>query len=471
MRIPLLRFLRSTFACSLSWHFIRFRKPMRKNSPLWTRSVVLVALGHCLFFSGCDYFPRNENDQVSRPLPRRVYALGRLEPANGLIEISAIPGERLKALDPDVTENQRAPANGILGLLTSYDVGRTSLLALEKKKSLAEKKRLHEVEVLKAQKAQAEAALAQAEAKLDEVNLQEGKLDPLANARDIAAEEHELLESLRQTDPELATLHQLKKKQNELAMAEQEYLIARNSYGSTRAAALKAVAAAEANITVAEMSLNQLEEKYEIQAIEQEIEVAEENLKRSILLAPNAMVESLDVKNIRLVEEHEDPQKNPPGPYTVLKIFLRPGEFITQTPIIQMGDLSEMVCIAEVYEADVKEIELGQQVTLRSQAFAGNFADGDIDPQTGQRSGGMKGRVTRIGSLIAPPGIQNRNPLAPADRSVVEVRIAITDEEAIKHAANRVGLQVTVEFSERNAEASAETETQDQPASKNSAET
>jgi HlyD family secretion protein len=134
----------------------------------------------------------------------------------------------------------------------------------------------------------------------------------------------------------------------------------------------------------------------------------------------------------------------------VLKIFLRPGEFVAQTPIVQLADLRTMVCIAEVYEADVKEIEEGMGVTIRSPSFSGALADGDIDPETGSRTGGMRGTVERIGSMIAPPGLINRNPLAPADRSVVEVRITIDDDEAVAHARSLVDLQVTVEFDRKS---------------------
>ncbi len=134
----------------------------------------------------------------------------------------------------------------------------------------------------------------------------------------------------------------------------------------------------------------------------------------------------------------------------MLKVFLQPGEFITQTPIVKLADLREMVCVAEVYEADVKEIEEGIGVTIRSPSFDGVFADGEMDPETRIRTGGMRGTVERIGSMIAPPGLANRNPLAPADRSVVEVRITIDDEQAVAHARSLVGLQVTVEFDRKS---------------------
>jgi hypothetical protein len=104
-----------------------------------------------------------------------------------------------------------------------------------------------------------------------------------------------------------------------------------------------------------------------------------------------------------------------------------------------------MTTVAEVYEADAKEIVEGQGAVIRSPAFAGKFAD---DAAGG---GGIRGKVSRIGRLIASPGLTNRNPLAPSDRSVVEVEIAIdpADSAATEEAAKRIGLQVTVEFDQK----------------------
>ena len=410
--------------------------------------VVLTAL------AGCGRSSVPSAGAAARSTERQVYALGRLQPAQGVISISALPGERLKELDPDVVENELSPANGILGLLASYDLGKVQLQALEKKAKLSDLKRNHEIQLAKAQYAQAEAGLAQAEAKQHELELQSGKLSALEVASQLASEEHAQLADLRKADPELVTRHQLAKQANQLEMARQDFLIASQSFGSNKDAADKAVNAAHANVAVTAITLDQLAQAYDRQAIEQEINVAKETLKRSILSAPNAPAEALE--NVTHIECKQDRQPGKPetyGPFTVLKIFVRPGEFITQTPIVQLGDLSQMVCIAEVYEADVKELEVGQAVTLRSPAFSGLFADDPAaDTKANQRKGGIQGRVQRIGSIIASPGLANRNPLAPADRNVVEVRIEITDQDAIKHASKRVGLQVTVEFGEKSKE-------------------
>jgi HlyD family secretion protein len=401
--------------------------------------MALVAL------AGCNSKSTTGVDGATQERPRSIYALGTLEPAGGIIAVSAIPGERLMELDPDVAENKRVPANGILGLLASYHVGKAQLGALVKKKELSEKSRLHQIEVAKAQKSQAEASLAQAKAKLKELELQGEKLVALKVASEIAVEEFMRLEALRATDPELVTEHQLRKRENEMETALADFKIANDSFASAKEAADKTVAAAEANIKVADLTLTQLDQAFETEAVAQEIAVAKETLKRSILLSPHVSPETLDnVLEIETKADHEANSTDDRGPLTVLKIFLRPGEFVSQMPIMQLGDLSKMVCVAEVYEADVKNLKIGQAAVIRSPAFAGKFADG-IDPETKERTGGFTGKIEQIGGVIGSPGLANRNPLAPADRSVVEVRIAL-DENATAETSHRVGLQVTVEF-------------------------
>ena len=268
----------------------------------------------------------------------------------------------------------------------------------------------------------------------------------------------------RSTDEELVTQHQLDKQRNQLDLASADYDIARDSHASASAAAELTVQAAEANISVAELTVEQSTKNYETLIVNQEIEVAREALKRSILTAPNAsptalrklLVEGSDGDSAS-TNESEEPTGD--SRYTVLKVLLQPGGAVTQLPIMRLGDLRQMVCIAEVYEADVKELRVDQTVTIRSPAFSGRFADGEFDPNTNRRSGGIRGRVVRIGRLVSPPGLSNRNPLAPADRSVVGVRVAIDDdkngasgpgtqtaETASEHASKHVELEVTVEF-------------------------
>lgn len=458
IEISLSALRRSTFA--------RFPQDARHSSPLemsttvkrigihpglW-KLAVLVVLSSTL--PGCDFLTGSNQDSPESKLPRNVFALGRLEPAGGIISISAIPGERLQVLDPDVKENQLVPKNGVLGLLASYDLGKAQLNALIAKKDLAEKKRKQDLQMVRAQKAQAEAAKAEAVAKQSAIPLQEEKLRLLKEASQLAIAEHQRMYELSLADPELVNPHELAKKRNEMDLAIQDQKIAADKLSSAKEAGNKAILAAEENVRVAVLSAEQIEQGYDAKAVEKEIAVAEETLKRSVLLSPHVSASQLhDVLNVKTSKDHEEQgvEASDERPYTVLKVFLSPGEFITQTPIVQVADLRSMICIAEVHESDVKEIKERQKVTIRSPSFSGDFADGPLQENSATRSGGMRGTVQSISRIIAPPGVQNRNPLAPADRSVVEVRISIDDPAAVKHARSFVSMDVTVEFDEQKA--------------------
>ncbi len=416
------------------------------------------ALALLTALSGCEWLSPAEEGGSSEGQPRTVYALGQIEPATGVIDIRATPGDRLKKLI-NVAEDKIAPEDGVLGLLSSYDMGKAQLTALLKKRELVLQKHAQQIQLAEAQYAQAIASQAQTQAKLTELTLQQGKLDALRVARDLTEGEYLRLEKLRSSDPELVTGYQLDKQKNRMALANADYKIARDTHASVTAATELSVSAAEANVSVAEMTKQQTAKNFEKLVVDQEIEVAREVLKRSILVAPYespvAMRKLLlaDANDVLATTQealisHEKPQ------YTVLKVHLRLGEVVTQGPILQLGDLRKMVCIAEVHESDVQELSVGQMVTVRSPAFSGPFADGPIDPATKERSGGIKGHVIRIGRMIVSPGLSNRNPLAPADRSVVEVRIEIDQdpEAAVAHASKHVGLQVTVEFEKQKTE-------------------
>jgi len=449
----------------------------RRSSTLTLAIALLAAL------SGCQRFSPTEDSAASEDAPRTIYALGHLEPATGVIDVRATPGDRLKNFI-NIVEDEIAPEDGVLGLLSSYDMGKAQLSALLKKRELTLQKHDQQVQLAAAQFAQAIASKAQAQAKLTELSLQQGKLEALSVACDLAEREYLRLEQLRSADPELVTSHQLDKQKNRMDLASADYAIARDTQASAKTATELAVAAAEANVVVAEITKRQADKNYEKLVVDQEIAVAREVLKRSILVAPHespiAMRELLMVDendNLPTTQPHpsdNEPANNEKPQYTVLKVHLRLGEVVTQGPILQLGDLRKMICVAEVHESDVKELWVGQTATLRSPAFAGRFADGPIDPKTKERSGGIKGRVVRIGRMIVSPGLANRNPLAPADRSVVEVRIEIdndqattndsspaatatknpldereTQDTATAHAAKHVGLQVTVKFEKK----------------------
>jgi HlyD family secretion protein len=351
--------------------------------------------------------------------------LGRLEPAGGIIAISAVPGERIKHFGKGVAEGAIVPAGAELAQVASYDLRQTQLEAAETKLDVARKQRTQEQAAAHAQVDQALATKAQAEAKYQETLSQQQQLENLKEAASIAHDDLVQLERLHATDPELVTEQQLRRRRNEADRATKEYDSASAAYPHALEAAKKSVDAADANVKLARQNLQLTQEVDQTLAIEMERKVAEESRDQSVLRAPLVEGGSTEFK--------------------ILKILMQPGEFVAQIPVFQIGDVTRMVAIAEVYEADAKEIEPNQPAMIRSPAFAGKYADGAAG------GGGIRGKVLRVGTMVASPGLTNRNPLAPSDRSVVEVVVEINPavREAAAVAARRIGLQVTVEFGER----------------------
>ena len=355
--------------------------------------------------------------EVGAETTRRIVALGRLEPADGIVSISALPGEAVKSFGDNVSEGATVDGGAELAKLASLDLREKQLASVDARLTLAKLQRVHESAVAAALLELALAAKSQAVAKLKEALSGRMRLDNLAEASAIGAEDYRRLSQLQQSDAGLVTEHQLRRRFNQSDRATKEYEAAEASYGPTIDAANKGVAAAAANVKLARQNVEFAEKVDQVTAVEMERRVAEEVKDQSVLYAPGSAGDGVK--------------------YTVLKLFMRPGEVVTQLPVLQVGDLSRMACAAEVYEADAKELVLHQQAQIRSSAFSGPLAEQ-----------GLAGKVVRIGKLISSPGLSNRNPLAPSDRSVVEVRIEIDaqDAAAMAQARNLIGLQATVEF-------------------------
>jgi HlyD family secretion protein len=390
----------------------------RASGRTWCALVGAVCMAATL--AGCGS-PTPAPPAATKPAPanRQIVSLGRLEPAGGVIDVSALPGERLEYLAPNVKVGAVVPAGAELGRLGSYALRQAQLDAVQTRLDLAQQQRVQELAVAKATVSKAEAALAQAEAKAAEVQAQQAKLQNLKDAADIAQQDIDLVEELRSSDLDLLTEQQARRKRNLANRVIKEFEAAEQTFLASLKAAETAVRLAEQNVEFAKKSLERAEAIDQSEALAKELKVAQESLEQSVLRAPKATQGSRE--------------------FTIVKVSTKPGGFVTQIPILQLGDLTRMVCVAEVYESDAKEIEKDQSATIRSSAFSEKFA-----------ASGLQGRVVEVGTMITSPALTNRNPLAPSDRSIVEAVIAIDpdgkDKEATKEAARRIGLQVTVEF-------------------------
>jgi HlyD family secretion protein len=100
-----------------------------------------------------------------------------------------------------------------------------------------------------------------------------------------------------------------------------------------------------------------------------------------------------------------------PNPGEILKVHSRAGESPSDKGIVEMGQTSQMVAVAEIYESDVRKLKVGQIATIKS--------------DSGAFSQNLRGTVSYIGLQIGKQDVLNTDPAADSDSRVVEVKIAI----------------------------------------------
>jgi HlyD family secretion protein len=113
----------------------------------------------------------------------------------------------------------------------------------------------------------------------------------------------------------------------------------------------------------------------------------------------------------------------------VLDIQARLGEQIGNDGFATMGDTAQMVVRAEVFESDVRHLQIGQAVRADSRSLD--------QPLTGT--------VTQLGVKIAAQTILSNDPADVVDARVVEVYVTL-DPASSQAVANLSNLQVTASF-------------------------
>ena len=108
----------------------------------------------------------------------------------------------------------------------------------------------------------------------------------------------------------------------------------------------------------------------------------------------------------------------------ILKVHARAGESPGDKGIVEMGQTSQMVAVAEVYESDIRTLRVGQSASIRS--------------ESGAFTQKLTGKVSAIGLQIGKKDVLSTDPAADSDSRVVEVKIAIdpTDSNTVKGLTN-----------------------------------
>ncbi len=112
----------------------------------------------------------------------------------------------------------------------------------------------------------------------------------------------------------------------------------------------------------------------------------------------------------------------------ILKIHTRTGEVISTSGFAEIGKISQMFVVAEVYQTDIQKVRLGQKATITSTAF----------------SQPLRGTVSEIGWQVDKQNIFSLNPGSDTDRKIVQVKIRLDNPADSERVARLTNLQVDV---------------------------
>jgi HlyD family secretion protein len=118
-----------------------------------------------------------------------------------------------------------------------------------------------------------------------------------------------------------------------------------------------------------------------------------------------------------------------PKDSVVFKIHTRPGETVSNDGIVELGQVKQMIVIAEVYQTNISKIKEGQNVRVVSNSLPNE----------------LQGKVNLIGWQIQRQNVINADPSDNIDSRVVEVRVDL-DEKSSQNAAKFTNLQVKAIF-------------------------
>ena len=132
-----------------------------------------------------------------------------------------------------------------------------------------------------------------------------------------------------------------------------------------------------------------------------------------------------------LLVDLEDSELVSPLDGLVLEIHAREGERPGTDGVMDVGASQRMQARIEVYESDIAQINLDQQVQLTS--------------ENGGFSGQLSGRVIQISPRVQQRDVLSTDPTGDADARVVEVLVAL-DAADVRRVIRLAGLKVIARF-------------------------
>lgn len=236
-------------------------------------------------------------------------------------------------------------------------------------------------------------------AKVEELFVQEGSIvnkdEPLAKLADYAENEAKI-DAVKAKKAALEA--KLKAEQITLAFNRKEYFRFQ-SLQNTSSVSISNVDAKRLAFQQSEATVKQL--AAEISSASADQRVADEKWADSVILAPISG--------------------------TVVKINTRQGERIGDADLLELADLTLLDAVAEVYEADLPDVHVGQQASVQLLGMPHPYS----------------AQVREIGFQVKKNDMNDTDPLADRDNRIVEVRLTLEDQ-AVTDLQHQIYRQVQI---------------------------
>lgn len=385
-------------------------KPFLKPSGKWIISgavALALGIGSVGVFQA---FQQQSNPASNTPEPsseksRAISALGRIEPAGQVIQVSGPTGERVLRLL--VQEGQQLEKGETIAFLESYPERQAEVKLAASRLLEAQNRFIAERELGKAQGQEAKTRRNQAE-------------NP--KVREIVAQDALVRQSKVEYEQAQINLKRYQYLQKAGAVSQQDLDDRVLSFRSKQQQLNNAIATldmlkeelqtdsnnAKAQINRTQAGTLRSQAQIDLASAKSNLELAKARMTRTIIRAPQTG--------------------------QVLKVLVREGEAIpalanqdsnAQQAIVEMGNTQQMYVVAEVYETDINQVQIGQIAKISSPVIKGE----------------IEGTVDKIGLKIGKNDVVGTDPAANTDTRVVEVKIRLHNSIAVSGLTN---LQVDV---------------------------
>ncbi|MFO1065249.1 MAG: efflux RND transporter periplasmic adaptor subunit [Pirellulales bacterium] len=346
---------------------------------------------------------RNASSSQHVGFKNKIVAQGQLLPADGIARIAAVPGDVVEKVL--IKAGSAVAAGELLLEMRSAQTRAAQINALRIQQQEAELQQ--QAAVIKA-----ELELKAARLQLQQAHEQAASMERRREALDIGKKQVTdaeaglaRAESIA-ADPltkNMISQLDLDKQRSEVDGAKLQYSQQLETWTSARDAARFAEQAAEEKVSAAEKTLGLTKSAQPSAVLAAQIEAAEQQLSASRITSP------IDG--------------------TIVAVDAHVGDTVGQLPLVQLADLSKMICRVEVYQTDAVRLNVGRGAVIRNAAL----------------SKSLRGRVVQVDRLIGNPHLRSSDPLAKVDYRTIVAVIEI-DREDTAAAAQWLQLQVEVEI-------------------------